>query len=241
MYMADSSVNHDQQKNIKGIVFDKDGTLFDFNSVWSVWCDRVLHDLSYGDVALGNRLAGLIGYDAINKVFTSGSLIVSAAADDTASALADAIPGASLEEVNAVCIRHLGQLPVIPINGLVTFLEELDAEGLTLGVATNDLESSAISQLAQAGISRYFDFICGCDSGFGSKPAPGMIHAFCDATGLAASEVVMVGDSLHDINAGKAAGSAFNVGVLTGPATELELMSEADAVLPDATALKTLL
>ena len=29
-----------------------------------------------------------------------------------------------------------------------------------------------------------FDFICGADSGFGAKPAPGMVRAFCRTLGV---------------------------------------------------------
>jgi phosphoglycolate phosphatase len=43
---------------------------------------------------------------------------------------------------------------------------------------------------------------------------------------------VMVGDSLHDLVAGRAAGMQ-TVGVLTGPACRAELAPCADAVLPD--------
>jgi phosphoglycolate phosphatase len=46
----------------------------------------------------------------------------------------------------------------------------------------------------------------------------------------------MIGDSLHDLHAGRAAGMAV-MGVLTGPATEAELAPHADVVLPSIAAL----
>ena len=116
-------------------------------------------------------------------------------------------------------------------------MAKLSTAGITLGVATNDLEQAARSQLAEAGIEQYFEFVAGSDSGYGGKPAPGMIHAFCSASKLMPAEVAMVGDSLHDINAGKNAGTALNVGVLTGPATEPELTPYADIVLQDVVGL----
>ena len=45
-------------------------------------------------------------------------------------------------------------------------------------------------------------------------------------------QVAMVGDSTHDLHAGRAAGMT-TIGVLTGPATEETLAPFADAVLPD--------
>ena len=40
-----------------GILFDKDGTLFDFHATWSVWAHGVIHELATGDPAVMDRLA----------------------------------------------------------------------------------------------------------------------------------------------------------------------------------------
>ena len=50
--------------------------------------------------------------------------------------------------------------------------------------------------------------------------------------GLAPARIVMVGDSPHDLSAGRAAGMQ-TVGVTTGPIPAEALAPLADAVLPD--------
>ena len=40
-----------------GILFDKDGTLFDFHATWSVWAHGVIHDLSKGAPDVMARMA----------------------------------------------------------------------------------------------------------------------------------------------------------------------------------------
>lgn len=235
------SASGNAPNNIKGVVFDKDGTLFDFNAVWSVWCDRVIGELSLGDEYLADRLAGSIGYNRAEKTFISGSLIVSGAADDSAHAMTALLSEHSLENVKDVCTRLSIDLPLAPVNGLEDTLGKLKSSGFKLGVATNDSETSAHEQLLAVDIARHFDFVCGYDSGFGGKPAPGMLLAFCKATNLAANEIAMVGDSLHDINAGVAAGVGLTVGVLTGPAGESELTGDADVVMADIRGLTELL
>ena len=40
-----------------------------------------------------------------------------------------------------------------------------------------------------------FDFKVGCDSGFGGKPDPRMVLAFCAALGVPPSAVAVVGDA----------------------------------------------
>ena len=59
-----------------------------------------------------------------------------------------------------------------------------------------------------------------------------MCLGFADDLGLEPENVIMVGDSTHDMHAGRAAGMR-TVAVLTGMATAEELQDFADAVLPD--------
>jgi phosphoglycolate phosphatase len=122
--------------------------------------------------------------------------------------------------------------PQAPAVDLQPFLAELKDMGLHLGVATNDAIEPALAHLEEAGVVGAFDFIAGYDSGYGGKPGPGQLHAFCEATGLAARDCAMVGDSLTDLEAGRAAGM-IRVGVLTGMADHADLAPFADVVLPN--------
>ena len=121
------------------------------------------------------------------------------------------------------------QREAVPLIPLLTLLR---GRGLKLGVATNDAETPARAHLAQSGVTQMFDFIAGFDSGHGGKPAPGQLLAFAQQTGLHANTVGMVGDSTHDLRAGRAAGMTC-IAVLTGLATQDELAPYADVVLPD--------
>ena len=120
-------------------------------------------------------------------------------------------------------------MPVVP---LAPFMARLRQAGYILGVATNDVESGARSQLAGADLLDAFAVVIGADSGYGAKPAPGQCLAFCAATGLLPGQVAMIGDSTYDLHAGAAAGM-IPVGVLTGPASMEDLAPHAAAVLAD--------
>ena len=125
------------------------------------------------------------------------------------------------------------------LDGLDDFLKSLQTSGLLLGVATMDDESNALQTLEALGCQNRFDFICGADSGFGVKPQPGMVKAFCKSTGLKSHQVMMVGDSPRDLAMGRAAGVGMNVGVLTGTTTRADLEELADVVLDDICLLYT--
>ena len=82
--------------------------------------------------------------------------------------------------------------------------------------------------------------IQGLRSGYGGKPAPGQLNGFLDLTGLAPERVAMVGDSTHDLEAGRRAGMR-TIGVLTGMAQPADLAGLADVILPDIGHLPVLL
>lgn len=220
-------------EKIAGIVFDKDGTLFDFTRVWGAWCENVLGEVCADDKALAIRLAKVAGYDFQQRRFMAGSSIVNAAAEETNQLWADQLPDWSVAQLEVLGLRHLETLELAPVADLAVLFSDLKSRGLKLGLATNDYEAAAHTQLQQAGVEQCFDFVCGFDSGFGAKPGSGMIDAFCQAAGLPPAAVAMVGDSTHDLRAGQAAGVALRVGVLTGPALSADLQADADVILPD--------
>ncbi|MEL7013970.1 MAG: HAD family hydrolase, partial [Pseudomonadota bacterium] len=101
-----------------------------------------------------------------------------------------------------------------------------------IGLMTNDTEFAARAHLNEAGLTHFFDMIIGYDSGYGAKPSPDPLLAFAHETELRPERIAMVGDSTHDLIAGRAAGMQ-TIGVLTGGASAATLAPYADVVLPD--------
>ncbi|WP_176473933.1 HAD family hydrolase [Actibacterium ureilyticum] len=217
---------------VSGILFDKDGTLFDFSISWSAWAQDFLGELACGEPTRAAELGRAIGFDWGAAQFAPDSPAVAGTPDDVAACLTghfpDRDPAGLIVQMNQAAARA----PMAPAVPLAPLLDGLRARGLQLGVATNDAEAPARAHLAEAGILDRFAFVAGCDSGFGAKPAPGQMRAFAGHTALPPDQVIMVGDSRHDLLAGRAAGMG-TVAVLTGLATADELAPLADAVLPD--------
>ncbi|MBV1896193.1 MAG: HAD family hydrolase [Rhodobacteraceae bacterium] len=216
----------------QAIVFDKDGTLFDFRATWEVWARSFLLGITNHDLERAEYVGQQIGFDLKTNSFQHDSIVIANPVVDVAQALVPYLPEFS---VNALVDRLNSEAENVPQSeavALVPFLGTLRARGLKLGVATNDAEGPARIHLTNAGVLEHFDFIAGFDSGYGAKPAPGQLLAFATATNIAPERVVMVGDSTHDLVAGRAAGMQ-TVGVLTGIALADELIPYADVVLPD--------
>ena len=217
---------------IDGVIFDKDGTLFDFRASWGAWAQRLLAMLAEESGRSEAVLGAAIGYDPATRAFVPDSVVIAGTPTEIARDLAAVLPGMQADALEERLNRLAEGAPVLPAVDLPEVLGGLRARGLRIGLATNDNEEAARAHLAAHGITGLFDYISGYDSGHGPKPGPGMCAAFARQHGLDPARVVMVGDSRHDLEAGRAAGMR-TVAVLTGVAGAEELAPHADAVLPD--------
>lgn len=221
---------------ISAILFDKDGTLFDFHATWANWAGEFLLDLARSDIGKAHVLASAVGFDFDARRFHEDSPLISATPYDIAELLLPHLPGASpsavITRMNSMSARA-PQTPAAPLRPLLT---ELRDRGLVLGVATNDAEDPARAHLETVGILDLFDEVLGCDSGFGAKPLPDMPLAFAERVSRAPSEIVLVGDSPTDLVAARTAGMTA-LAVLTGLAPRRQLAPIADAVIPSIAGL----
>lgn len=216
---------------IDGLLFDKDGTLFDFRISWGRWAQGFLAQIAR-DAGHAERLGRAIGFDPTTGSFAPDSPVIAATAADIAAALAPELPGVTVAELTDRIDASAAQAPMSQAVPLAPLMASLRERGLRLGVATNDSEAPARQHLQNHGITACFDFIAGYDSGYGAKPGPGMCLAFARQLGLDPARVAMVGDSRHDLEAGRAAGMR-TIAVLTGIARREELAPHADVVLTD--------
>ena len=212
---------------IRAVLFDKDGTLFDFRQSWGGWTKSMLDRLA--PVTTG-PLAQALGFDPQAVDFAPESVVIASTMAEIAEVIAAHVT-LSREDILALMEEVGKAAPMVPAVDLPQVLGDLRARGLRLGLATNDTEAPARAHLSGAGVLGLFDFVAGCDSGHGGKPAPGQLLAFAEAMGLPPAQIAMVGDSLHDLEAARRAGMV-GVGVLTGPALRETLAPHAEVVLP---------
>lgn len=225
---------------IRGVLFDKDGTLIDFQQSWGPVMGLVADEIAGGDAVLARRLLHIGGHDPESGRTAAGSLLAAGTAVEVAEAWAEWVGTADIsalaERIDLGFRRH-GPDYATPVPGLVETLDHLLARGVALGVATSDSEAAAFGGLTRLGITDRFRFVCGFDTGHGTKPGPGMVRAFCAAVDLPPSCVAVVGDNTHDLEMAHAAGAGLRVGVLTGTGSPAELAPLADVILPGLAAL----
>jgi phosphoglycolate phosphatase len=219
---------------IRGILFDKDGTLIDYERTWVPINRHVAAYAAGGDAKVAEELLRRFGHDPVTDAIEPGSVLAAGSVDDIASAFAGYLglrtpPGlaAGIDRIYSAG----GALHAVLIHGVRETLGQLKRRGFLLGVATNDSKGGLEASLRRSNILGDFHFTAGCDSGFGGKPGPGMARAFCEAVGIAPGQAAMVGDAVHDLAMGRAAGFALNIGVLSGTSGREDLEDFADLIL----------
>ncbi len=233
---------HDKPR-IAGILFDKDGTLLDFDASWGPVNRKVALMAAAGDEALADRLLLACGMDPATGAIVPDSLFASANTVEIAEGMIAAGSPVSLEELVPKiddCFAEAAQLSV-PVTELAPLFARLHGKGLRLGIASSDNERSIRVAAERFGILPYVDFVAGYDSGHGKKPEAGMVLGFCAATGLSPLEVAVVGDNNHDLHMGHNTGAGLKIGVLSGTGSRETLAVHSDMVLADITELEAVL
>ena len=232
--------------SLSALLFDKDGTLVDFDATWGPAAYRTMRDLAAGDDAAFMRLAEISRFRLDTMRFDPTSPLVAGDTEEYGPLWAEALgrnPEAAFYGEMDRLLREHGLVTLTPIGDPAGVLARLAARGLRLGIATNDSEASARAQAAAMRLDDVCEFVVGYDSGHGAKPGPGMVEAFIRATGVSPERVGMVGDTLHDLHAARAAG-VVAIAVLTGPRGEEardELVPHADHVVGSIADLEALL
>ncbi|HEY5947843.1 MAG TPA: HAD family hydrolase [Kofleriaceae bacterium] len=199
-------------------LFDIDGTLLHAVGSGRAAFDAVMSDVhGIANASDGIRYGGKTDHAIIDEIFAAR--LGRTATPQERDAFIDAyIP--KLHEL-------LESKGVQVLAGVVDTLEYLRTQPVRLGVATGNVRRGADAKLGAAGLARWFD--CGgygCDSVVRSELVARAIER--GREGHDVREVVVVGDTIHDISAARACGATV-VAVATG-ADPRDALGHADAV-----------
>jgi phosphoglycolate phosphatase len=177
---------------IRGIILDKDGTMFDFTKTWAPFVCDIIRETAQGNAELANQLGIVLGFDSVAMTFAPDSMVIADTFDVIVDAIFKLLPEDTdkVQLVNAMNARS-ATTPQVEVTPLLPFIQQLKSMGMQVGVVTNDAELATKQHLEAAGVLPLFDFISGYNSGHGSKPDPGPLLAFCASQNLDPASCVM--------------------------------------------------
>lgn len=179
-------------KNIKGVIFDLDGTLLD-----------TLEDLT----------------DAVNHVMSAFSLetksidqVRSFVGNGVVRLIELCVPGGDEhEQFSEVLTAFMAYYEAHcnhktrPYDGVLALIDKLHREGVKLGIVSNKFDL-AVKALNRQYFHDWIDFALGVTDALHRKPAPDMVYACIEQMQLKPEEVVYIGDSEVDLMTAQNAG-----------------------------------
>lgn len=220
------------------IIFDKDGTLIEFDLMWGGWVDDIAGKLEAATgLALRDGLYEMLGVDAATgMVYWHGLMAATPMARireaiEAFVAAAGAGEGAARAAVSAAWYAPDPVGLARPVTDLPALLRTLRTRVPLFAVATSDDRRPTERTLDALGIAGEMAALACADDGFPNKPAPDPVLRICERVGVEPARTAVIGDSPADLRMGRAAGAGRVIAVLTGVGDSATLAPLSDVVL----------
>jgi len=227
----------------RALLFDKDGTIIDFNLKWLNWCRIIAKYLSsekFTCEEIESKMK-VWGVNLKTEIVKSEGFLATGSKEQLEESLAAEIAFACKtvkeakkqvrEAMDYANQKTTNNKMVKAVPGANSCIKHCSEQGYHLAVVTTDDTEAAVNDLKIAGLDQYFDTILGCDKVPFCKPAPDLIFEVCRQMGVKPSQAAVIGDTTADMLMGKNAVVAFRIGVTSGVGSKKELLDTADLVL----------
>jgi phosphoglycolate phosphatase-like HAD superfamily hydrolase len=220
------------------VVFDKDGTIIEFGSMWSGWAVALVEGLvAATERPIAAALYAMLGVDPVTGVVLPGGGLAATPMARLRDRTRDVLVANGMSEPGAErALEASWHAPdpvasARPVTDLHALFDKLRGGGRRIAVATTDDREPTERTLAALGIEEHIDATVCADDGIRVKPAPDMVLHLCATLGVEPARTAVVGDTAADLLMGRAAGAGLVVAVLTGVGGRADLAPLADAVV----------
>lgn len=222
----------------QAIIFDKDGTLIDFDAMWGGWVVYLaeqLHEISGLHVCEPLCLA--MGYDDANKKVLAHGKLAATPMSQLYRLTVEVMQSLGLTAEQAERVVEQGWCIPDPVMLAKQFTDTRDLfyklhnQNVKIGIATTDDRAPTQAMIEAFDIEEYLSTMVCADDGIPAKPAPDMVLAICERMKVDPAKVMVVGDTTADLKMARAAGVGLVVGVLSGVSASSDLILYADVLI----------
>ncbi|GAK13664.1 HAD family hydrolase [Geomicrobium sp. JCM 19039] len=235
------------------VLFDKDGTIIDFSSIWMPWLQEVVEEVCRTvdilDTPSWKKQAfHAVGIENGTRLDPESPLAIGSM-QDTYTILAYCLYNlnhtpwsealyAVMEAVEHINVQKSYTTQMQAIDGVENFILECKAAGKKIGVLTADDQDQAILHLEQLHLNHHFDFVMGSDQVERSKPFPDIAVKAAKAHDFDLSRAIMIGDTDADMGVAKNADMARALGLVTYAYPQTHHLRRADEIYTTYPAMK---
>jgi phosphoglycolate phosphatase len=226
------------------VVFDKDGTLIDFEYAWGrqtvTGVERLMSAVP-GGAALRADVYRSLGHDPQTHRTAGSGPLATASIGKLSTIVACVLyqHGFTWDEAEAHAKNSFeAGLTSIPLKELIRpaadvkrVVNDLSGAGVRLAVVTTDDRSPTLQTLELLGIAGQVDFLACGDDQIPLKPAPDAVLSACAHLSVAPARTLVVGDTVADMLMARHAGAGLRAAVLSGVGGRDSLADYADVVL----------
>jgi len=216
--------------SIKAIIFDMDGTLIDSVDLYHTIVKDIMNWLGM-KMTLSKELL----FECLSRGIRISDVLFPSNVE-AREEMVERFRTRALQAFREIFSRGEVEL----IDGVEGLFHELSQRGFSLAIVTSSTTDIIVPFLRAKRLHAYLDCVLGRNEVTRLKPFPDPLVKCLDMLTIAPGESVYVGDSVVDIQAGKAAGTG-TIGVLTGASDLNRLKKEApDAILDSVGDLLTI-
>jgi phosphoglycolate phosphatase len=187
--------------HLKAVLIDLDGTLLD--TVGDIVTAANMMRATFGFAPLeAGVIRNFVGKGIPNLV---AKTLKDAVGDVGPTALKVAV--ANFERQYEACFAETSK----PYPGVIAAMDAFKELGLRLGCVTNKVEKFSVPLLEKTGVRDYFEIVVSGDTVKEKKPHPMPIKHAAEFFGCKPAEMLLIGDSVNDAEAARAAGCAIFV------------------------------
>ncbi|ESO87794.1 hypothetical protein LOTGIDRAFT_127086, partial [Lottia gigantea] len=226
----------------KLVIFDKDGTLICFHTMWAPWAKTVAESIAKAsELDIEEKVFDLLGYCTTTQRIYPG-LLAEATSFIIQTELVKLLSAEGLsterawEIIKASWNEGDDDDPALlkAITDLQTLFKILRRNDIKIAVCTSDSRKGTLTTLKTLGLDQYIDMIvCGDDTNTQPKPKPHNAWKICGKLEIEPEHAVMVGDTQADVGMGRSAKLGLSIGVLSGIGGTDDLKAEADHIIRD--------